>query len=72
MHKVKNEGTKTEVLSQEILKMKYESPITYYSWDMAYVKVFKKYVKLQGQGHEGTTGPWATSLTWVTLAYIEI
>ena len=32
--------------------MKYKSPITYHSKDMANVKVFKKYIKLQGQGHE--------------------
>jgi hypothetical protein len=31
--------------------MKYKSPITYHSKDMAKVKVFKKWVKLQGQGH---------------------
>jgi hypothetical protein len=31
---------------------KYKSPITYHSKDMANVKVFKKWVKLQGQGHE--------------------
>jgi hypothetical protein len=40
--------------------MKYESPITYHSKDMANVKVFKKLVKLQGQGQEvknvGTLG----------------
>jgi hypothetical protein len=29
--------------------MKYKSPITYHSKDMAKVKVFKKWVKLQGQ-----------------------
>ena len=32
--------------------MKYESPITYHSKDMANVKVFEKWVKLQGQDHE--------------------
>jgi hypothetical protein len=32
--------------------MKYESPITCQSKDMANVKVFKKWVKLQGQGHK--------------------
>jgi hypothetical protein len=32
--------------------MKYENPITYYSKDMANVKVFEKWVKLQGQGHK--------------------
>jgi hypothetical protein len=31
--------------------MKYESLITCYSKDMANVKVFEKWVKLQGQGH---------------------
>jgi hypothetical protein len=31
--------------------MKYESPITCHSKDMANVKVFDKWVKLQGQGH---------------------
>jgi hypothetical protein len=29
-----------------------KSPITYHSKDMAKVKVFKKWVKLQGQGHK--------------------
>jgi hypothetical protein len=32
--------------------MKYESPITYHSKDMANVKAFEKWVKLQGQGHK--------------------
>jgi hypothetical protein len=33
--------------------MKYESPITCHSKDMANVmKVFEKWVKLQGQGHK--------------------
>jgi hypothetical protein len=32
--------------------MKYESPITCHSNDMAIVKVFEKWVKLQGQGHK--------------------
>jgi hypothetical protein len=31
---------------------KYKSPITYHSKDMATVKVFKKGVKLQGQGQK--------------------
>jgi hypothetical protein len=31
--------------------MKYESPIPYHSKDMANVEVFKKWVKLHGQGH---------------------
>jgi hypothetical protein len=31
---------------------KYESPTTYHSKDMANFKVFKKWVKLQGQGHK--------------------
>jgi hypothetical protein len=30
----------------------YEIPITYHSKDMARVKVFEKWVKLQGQGHK--------------------
>jgi hypothetical protein len=30
--------------------MKYESPITCHSKDLANVKVFEKWVKLQGQG----------------------
>jgi hypothetical protein len=36
--------------------MKYESPITYHSKDMANVKVFEKWVKLQGHKvkHFGT------------------
>jgi hypothetical protein len=33
------------------IHMKYKSHITYHSKDMAKVKVFKKWVKLQGQGH---------------------
>jgi hypothetical protein len=32
--------------------IKYESPITDHSEDMANVKVFEKWVKLQGQGHK--------------------
>jgi hypothetical protein len=32
--------------------MKYESHITFHSKDMANVKVFKKQVKLQGQGQQ--------------------
>jgi hypothetical protein len=32
--------------------MKYESPITSHSKDMANVEVFEKWVKLQGQGHK--------------------
>jgi hypothetical protein len=32
--------------------MKYESPITYHLKDKANVKVFEKWVKLQGQGHK--------------------
>jgi hypothetical protein len=32
--------------------MKYESPITYHSKDMENVKVFEKWVKLQGKGHK--------------------
>jgi hypothetical protein len=32
--------------------MKYESPITYHSKDMANAKVFEKWVKLQGHGHK--------------------
>jgi hypothetical protein len=32
--------------------MKYESPITCHSKDMAKKKVFEKWVKLQGQGHK--------------------
>jgi hypothetical protein len=32
--------------------MKYKGPITYHSKDMTKVKVFKKWVKLQGQGHK--------------------
>jgi hypothetical protein len=32
--------------------MKYESLITCHSKDMANVKVFEKWVKLQGQGHK--------------------
>ena len=32
--------------------MKYQSPITYHSKDMANVNVFENWVKLQGQGHK--------------------
>jgi hypothetical protein len=32
--------------------MKYGSPITFHSKDMANVKVFKKWVKLKSQGQE--------------------
>jgi hypothetical protein len=32
--------------------MKYESPSTCHSKDMANVKVFEKWVKLKGQGHK--------------------
>jgi hypothetical protein len=32
--------------------MKYESPITCHSKDMANDKVFEKWVKLQGQGYK--------------------
>jgi hypothetical protein len=32
--------------------MNYGSPITYCLQDMAYARVFKKWVKLQGQGQE--------------------
>jgi hypothetical protein len=32
--------------------MKCESLITYHSKDMANIKVFEKWVKLQGQGHK--------------------
>jgi hypothetical protein len=32
--------------------MKYESPITCHSKDIANVKVFEKWVKLQGGGHK--------------------
>jgi hypothetical protein len=32
--------------------MKYESPITCHSKDMANVNVFEKWIKLQGQGHK--------------------
>jgi uncharacterized protein YgiM (DUF1202 family) len=35
--------------------MKYESPITYYLKDMVNVKVFKKWVKHQSQGHKVKT-----------------
>jgi hypothetical protein len=34
------------------MHMKYKSSITYHSKDMAKVTVFKKWVKLQGQGHK--------------------
>jgi hypothetical protein len=35
--------------------MKYESPITCHSKDIAKVKVFENWVKLQGQGHKVKT-----------------
>ena len=34
------------------LHVKYESPTTYGSRDIAKVKVFEKWDKLQGQGHK--------------------
>jgi hypothetical protein len=34
------------------MHMKYKSHNTYHSKDMAKVKVFEKWVKLQGHGHE--------------------
>jgi hypothetical protein len=34
------------------MHMKYKSPITYHSKDIAKVKVFKKWFKRQGQGHK--------------------
>jgi hypothetical protein len=34
------------------IHMKYKSPITYHSKDMPNVKVFEKWVKLQGQGQK--------------------
>jgi hypothetical protein len=34
------------------MHMKYKSLITYHSNDMAKIKVFKKWAKLQGQGHK--------------------
>jgi hypothetical protein len=34
------------------MNMKYKSPITYHSKDMDKVKVYKKWVKLQGQGQK--------------------
>jgi hypothetical protein len=45
-------GSNIKVLSQVTCHMKYKSPITYHSKDMAKVKVFKKWVKLQGQDHK--------------------
>jgi hypothetical protein len=43
-----------KVLSQGTMNthMKYKSPITYHSKDMAEIKDFKKWIKLQGQGHK--------------------
>jgi hypothetical protein len=52
---VKNYGTNKKVLVIRNTHMKYESPITYHSKDMANVKVFGKWVKLQGQGHKVKT-----------------
>ena len=37
------------------MHMKYKSPITYHSQDMAKVIDFKKWVKLQGHGHKVKT-----------------
>jgi hypothetical protein len=34
------------------MHMKYKSPITYHSKDMAKIKIFKKWFKHQGQGHK--------------------
>jgi hypothetical protein len=40
--------SETKGLVKSNMLMKYESPITYHSKDMGNVKVFKKWVKLQG------------------------
>jgi hypothetical protein len=45
-------GSNTKGLVTRNMRMKYKSPIIYHSKDMAKVKVFKKWVKLQGQGHK--------------------
>jgi hypothetical protein len=46
-------GSNIKVLSQgTYMYMKYKSPIIYHSKHIAKVKVFKKWVKLQGQGHK--------------------
>jgi hypothetical protein len=39
-------------LATSNMYMKYKSPITYHSNDMDKVKVFQKWVKLQGQDHK--------------------
>jgi hypothetical protein len=41
-----------DLVTSNMHNMKYKSPITYHSKDMAKVKIFKKWVKLQGQGHK--------------------
>jgi hypothetical protein len=58
--KVKVETSKITVLVIRNTHMKYKSPITCHSKDMANVKAFEKWVKFQGQGHKvnnyGTNG----------------
>jgi hypothetical protein len=51
-HDFKIYGFNINVLSQVTSIRKNKSPITYHSKDMAKVKVFIKWVKLQGQGHK--------------------
>jgi hypothetical protein len=49
---VKTQGQDFKIYGSNTSNMKYKSPIPYHSKDMAKVKVFKKWVKLQGQGHK--------------------
>jgi hypothetical protein len=44
-------GSNIKVVTSN-MHMEYKCPITYHSKDMANVKVFEKWVKLQGQGHK--------------------
>jgi hypothetical protein len=45
-------GSSIKVLSQVTCIWIYKSLITYHSKDMDKVQVFKKWIKLQGQGHK--------------------
>jgi hypothetical protein len=50
--KIRNLQLQYKGLVTSNMHKKYKSPITYHSKDMVKVKVFKKWVKLYGQGHK--------------------
>jgi hypothetical protein len=50
--KTQGQDFKNKGLVTSNMHMKYNSSITYHSKDMDKVKVFKKWVKLQGQGYK--------------------